>query len=173
MLWEHSGCGRLAAWSSGIRGCAAIVGKNSLVTTFLNASAKLQQAEALMEQGQLDEPRAKVQEELSQHPSSVEGYNLLGIIATSQQDYAGGEAASSRHSRSRRTPSKTHINLGNVYVAEKKPDLAENEFRTVLRLDPANADGNYNLGVLLMAKGSAAEAIPHFERVRPPNVATT
>ena len=42
-----------------------------------------------------------------------------------------------------------------------------------MRLDPANRDGNYNLGVLLIAKGSPAEAIPHFERVRPADVATT
>ena len=66
-----------------------------------------------------------------------------------------------------------HNNLGNAYVNQKKIDLAEKEFRTVLRLDPANRDGNYNLGVLLMAKGSPAEAIPHFERVRPTDVATT
>ena len=28
-----------------------------------------------------------------QHPSSVEGYNLLGIIETNQQDYAGALVA--------------------------------------------------------------------------------
>ena len=62
--------------------------------------------------------------------------------------------------------------MGNVYVAEKKFDLAEKEFRTVLRADPANRDANYDLGVLLMAKGASAEAIPHFQRVRPPTLAT-
>ncbi|MGA7313817.1 MAG: tetratricopeptide repeat protein, partial [Silvibacterium sp.] len=68
---------------------------------------------------------------------------------------------------------KTHNNLGNAYVAQKRLDLAEKEFRTALRLDPANRDGNYNLGVLLMAKGSPAEAIPHFERIRPANLETS
>ncbi len=125
-----------------------------------------------MQQGQLDAAKAKVQEELSQHPSSVEGYNLLGIIATSQQDYAGGEAAFQQALKVAPNSIKTHVNLGNVYVAEKKFDLAEKEFRTVLRADPANRDANYNLGVLLMAKGASAEAIPHFQRVRPPTLAT-
>src|SRR2546427_11161714 len=46
------------------------------------------------------------------------------------------------------------------------------EFRTVLRLDPANRDGNYNLGLILMVRGHPAEAIIHFQRVRPPNVQT-
>src|SRR6185312_2969661 len=44
------------------------------------------------------------------------------------------------------------------------------QFRKVLTIEPANNDGNYNLGLVLMAKGLSAEAIPHFQRVRPPNV---
>jgi len=36
-----------------------------------------------------------------------------------------------------------------------------------LSVSPANRDANYNLGLLLLAKGSAAAAIPHFQRVRP------
>jgi len=67
---------------------------------------------------------------------------------------------------------KTHNNLANLYVVQQKPDLAEKEFQRVLRLDPANRDGNYNLGLLLMAKGLTAEAIPHFQRVRPLNLET-
>lgn len=62
------------------------------------------------------------------------------------------------------------MNLGNVYVSQKNLDLAEKEFRAVLRLEPGNRDGNYNLGVLLMAKGQPSEAISHFERVRPADV---
>ena len=140
--------------------------------TSSTTSVTLQQAEALMQQGKLDQAKAKVQEELAQHPSSVEGYNLLGIILSSQQDYDGAIAAFQQALNVAPNSTKTHVNLGNVYVAEKKFDLAEKEFRTALRLDPANRDANYNLGVLLMARGAAAEAIPHFQRVRPPTVAT-
>jgi len=59
-----------------------------------------------------------------------------------------------------------------VYVAQEKLDLAEKEFRKALTIDPANHDGHYNLGVVLMAKGSPAESIPHFLQVRPLNMAT-
>jgi cytochrome c-type biogenesis protein CcmH/NrfG len=131
------------------------------------ASVKLQQAEELMQQGRLDEANVKVQKELAQQPSSVDGLNLLGIIAATQQDYAGGEAAFQQALQVAPNSIKTHVNLGNVYVVEKKFEPAEKEFRTVLKADPANRDANYNLGVLLMAKGAAAEAIPHFQRVRP------
>ncbi|HEX3469910.1 MAG TPA: tetratricopeptide repeat protein [Silvibacterium sp.] len=136
-------------------------------------SANLQQVEELIQQGRLDEAKTRVQEELQRDPSSVEGYNLFGIIESSEQDYSAALAAFQNALKLAPNSTKTHNNLGNTYVAEKKLDLAEKEFRTVLRIDPANRDGNYNLGVLLMAKGSSAEAIPHFERVHPPNLATS
>ena len=129
--------------------------------------------ETLVQQGRLDEAKTKVQEELQRNPSSVDGYNLLGIIESDEQDYANALAAFQDALKLAPNSTKTHNNLGNVYAAQKRLDLAEKEFRTVLRLDPANRDANYNLGVLLMAKGSPAEAIPHFERVRPVNLATS
>lgn len=135
-------------------------------------SAHFQQEEALVQQGRLDEAKAAMLEELRQHPSSVDGYNLLGIIETDQQDFSGALAAFQKALQLAPNSTKTYVNLGNVYVAEKKPDLAEKEFRTALHIDPANRDANYNLGVLLMAKGAAAEASTHFERVRPATVAT-
>jgi tetratricopeptide (TPR) repeat protein len=136
-------------------------------------SANYQQIEALVQQGHLEEAKAKIQQELQRNPSSVDGYNLLGIIESDQQDYSGALEAFEHALKLAPNSAKTRNNLGNVYVAQKKIDLAEKEFRTVLHVDPQNGDANYNLGVLLMARGSTAEAIPHFERVRPANLATT
>ena len=135
-------------------------------------SADFQQVEVLIQQNRLSEARTKALRELERHPSSVEGYNLLGIIQTDQQDYSGAVASFQKALQLSPTSTKTHNNLGNLYVAQRRPDLAEKEFRTAVRLDPGNQEGNYNLGVLLMMKGSPAEAIPHFERVHPVNVAT-
>ena len=136
------------------------------------SSANLREAETLMQQGRLDEAKAKLQEEIQRNPSSVEGYNLLGILASSQQEYVDAVAALQSALRLSPDSTKTHNNLGNVYVAQKRTDLAEKEFRTVLRLDPANRDANYNLGLLLLAKRSPVEAISHLERVKPANTAT-
>ena len=132
-------------------------------------SASFQVAEALVQQGHLEEAKAKILAELQRDPSSVEGYNLLGIIESEEQDYPNALAAFQKALQLAPSSTKTHTNLGNVYLAEKQLNLAEKEFRTVLRLDPGNRDGNYNLGILLMAKRAPAEAIPHFERVRPEN----
>ncbi len=136
-------------------------------------SANYQQIETLVQQGHLDEAKAKIQEELQRSPSSVDGYNLLGIIESDQQDYAGALEAFQHALKLAPNSAETHNNLGNVYVAQKKIDLAEKEFRSVLRVEPRNRDANYNMGVLLMARGSPAEAIPLFERVRPANLATS
>ena len=137
-----------------------------------NVTANFRQAQALIQQGRFAEARSATLDELQKYPSSVEGYNLLGIIESGQQDDAGALDAFQEALHLAPNSTKTHNNLGDFYVAQKNLDLAEKEFRTVLRLDPGNRDGNYNLGVLLMIKGSPAEAIPHFERVRPQNLPT-
>ena len=125
------------------------------------------EAESLLQEHRFAEARTAVLEQLQRHPSSVEGYNLLGIIQSNQQDSAGAIASFQKALQLNPRSLKSHVNLGNVYAAQKKFDLAEKEFRAVLRIDPADSEANYNLGVLLMMKGSAADAIPHLERVHP------
>jgi len=131
-----------------------------------------QEAKSLLARGLVDQAKEKIQEQLKLNPSSVEGYNLLGIAYSDQTDYANALDAFQHALKLDLNSTKTRNNLANLYVVQQKPDLAEKEFRRVLRLDPANRDGNYNLGLLLMAKGLTAEAIPHFQRVRPPNLET-
>jgi tetratricopeptide (TPR) repeat protein len=137
------------------------------------SEAKFPQVQTLIEQGRLEEARAQVQEELHRNPTSVDGYIELGVIESAEGDFTNAATTLQKALQLAPNSTKAHNDLGNVYVNQKRVDLAEKEFRTVLRLDPGNRDGNYNLGVLLMAKGSPAEAIPHFERVRPADVATT
>jgi tetratricopeptide (TPR) repeat protein len=135
-------------------------------------SPLLQQAEELLGQGSVEEAKKKIEEELQQSPSSVDGYTLLGIVYTGEKDYVN--ALKSLEKALSLDPGSTRAlnNLGNLYVAEKKLDLAEKEFRKVLRIEPGNRDGNYNLGLVLMAAGSPVEAISYLQRVRPPDNAT-
>ena len=136
-------------------------------------TARFPRVEDKMQQGHLDEAKAAMLKELQQNPSSVDGYNLLGIIESDQRDYTNAIDAFQKALQLAPNSTKTHNNLGNVYADEKKLDLAEKEFRTVLRLNPENRDANYNLGVLLMANGSPAQAIAYFQRMYPTNLATS
>lgn len=129
-----------------------------------SGTATLRDAEALLSQHRLAEARTAALEELKKH-QTVDAYNLLGIIESDQQDYPAAIDSFNQALRLNPRSTKTLNNLGSAYAAQKEWNLAQNEFRLVLRLDPSNADANYNLGVLLMMKGSAADAIPHFQRV--------
>ena len=130
-------------------------------------SRDLQAAEALAQQGHLDDARAAVLAKLQNDPDSVEAWNVLGIIETQQKDYPNAETAFQKALHLAPHSFRTYNNLGNEYLAENKADLAEKAFRTSLRLSPEGRDGNYSLGVLLMDRGRPAEAIPYFQRVRP------
>jgi cytochrome c-type biogenesis protein CcmH/NrfG len=135
------------------------------------ATSDFQEVESLIQQHRFAEAKTATLDLLQRHPSSVEGYNFLGIIQTDQQDYPAALASFQNALRLNPRSTKTHNNIANVYVAQQQPDLAENEYRAVLRLDPANSEANYNLGVLLMMKGSPSSAIQHFARVHPMNTA--
>ncbi|MGH9545113.1 MAG: tetratricopeptide repeat protein [Terriglobales bacterium] len=136
------------------------------------ATSPFLEAETLLRQGSVAEAKQKIEEQLRLNPSSVEGYNLLGIVNSSEKDYAGAVDAFQHALELDPNSSRTHNNLGNVYVAQEQFDLAEKEFGKVLRLDPTNREANYNLGLVLMARRSPVEAISHFERVHPADMAT-
>ena len=130
------------------------------------------EAEALLRQGSVEEAKQKIEEQLKLNPSSVEGYNLLGIVYSSEKDYDNALQTFQHALTLDPSSTRTHNNLGNVYVALEKFDLAEKEFGKVLRLDPTNREANYNLGLVLLARHSPAEAILHLQRVRPADPAT-
>jgi tetratricopeptide (TPR) repeat protein len=130
------------------------------------------EAEDLLKQGAIEEAKQRIQEQLALHPTSIAGYNLLGIADSSEKKYDAALEAFQNALKLNPSSTKTHNNLGNLYVVQNKTDLAEKQFRAALRLNPEDQEGNYNLGLLLMAKGSPAEAVPHLQRVRPPTIET-
>ena len=125
-----------------------------------------------MSQGQTAEAKEKLTQAIAENPSSVEAYNLLAIIYTGEKDFSNALDALQHALKLDSNSPGTHINLGNLYIAEGKSALAEQEFRRVLQSHPANAEANYDLGVLLLSSGKPTDAILHFKRVQPPNVQT-
>lgn len=132
----------------------------------------LVEAEALMSQGRTAEAKEKLMQAVAVNPSSVEAYNLLAIIYTSEKDFSNTLDALQHALKLDMSSAGTHINLGNLYIAEGKSALAEHEFRKVLQAYPANPEANYDLGVLLLGSGKPVEAIRLFNRVQPADVQT-
>lgn len=133
-------------------------------------SDQFSEAESLLQQGMLHSAKTSTLNTLKLHPSSVRGYNLLGIIEGNLQEYEDAIAAFQHALKIDPRSVKTHNNLANIYIAMRQADLAEKELRASLRLDPASTDANYNLGVLLMAQGNPAQAIPYLRKVKPPTI---
>lgn len=135
-------------------------------------SPLLQEAEELLRQGSIAEAKIKIRAELQRNPSSVEGYNLLGIAFSDEKDYANALESFQHALKLDPSSTRTHNNIGNLYFAQEKLDLAEKEFAAVLRQESGNRDANYSLGLILMTKNLPTQAIPHFQRVHPQDSAT-
>jgi len=130
----------------------------------------LQQAEGLVQQGRWDEAKDLVDQQLALNPSSVDAYNMLGIIFTGEKDYASALEAFQHALGLAPNSATAHNNLGNLYVAQQKLDLAAKEFKRVLSLAPDNQNANYNLALLLIQNEQPTAAIQHLLRVRPATV---
>jgi tetratricopeptide (TPR) repeat protein len=129
-------------------------------------------AEVLFQQGQLDEAKSRLLEEIQRNPSNAEGYALLGLIYTAEKNYTDARGAFEQGLKINPKSTGIHNDLGNLCVLQGQLDHAENEFREVLRTSPGNADANYNLGLVLLAKKQPVDAAQHFQQVHPPTIAS-
>jgi tetratricopeptide (TPR) repeat protein len=136
------------------------------------ASSPFADAEALLRQGKLEDAKNRLQEELQQNPTRPEGFALLGLVYAAEKNYT--EALTAFQQGLKLNPKSTGIrnDMGNLYVAQGNLDLAEKEFREVVRVNPADYDGNYNLALVLLAKKQPAAAIPYLLRIHPQTTAS-
>ena len=107
-----------------------------------SSSSDFKEAERLLQGHRLAEAKTATLDQLERHPSSIEGYNLLGIIQSNQEDFAGAIASFQKALQLNPRSSKSHNNLGDVYAAQKQFDHAEKDFRDVLLGDPSNSYSN-------------------------------
>ena len=77
------------------------------------------EAETLLRQGSITEAKVKIEEQLKLNPSSVEGYNLLGIACTDEKDYAGAGDAF-QHALKLAPNSTRHIPTSAIYMLPNK-----------------------------------------------------
>ena len=132
--------------------------------------AELKQAESLLASGQAADAKALLQTYLDTHTPSVDGYNFLGIVCNSQQDYKCSIDAFQRALELNPASAETHTNLGNLYASSGKDDLALKEYRKALATAPSDQQANYNLALLLMAHNKPTAAIPLLRRIYPATV---
>ena len=129
-------------------------------------------ARKLLAEGNLDGALEAALAGLKSAPSSVEGYDLLGIIYMQQRNYDDAQRAFEHALSLNPRSAATHNNLANCYAQQQKMDLAEREYRTTLGIEAGDPVANYNLGVVLLARNQPEAAIAYLRKVVPPDLPT-
>src|SRR5271166_86312 len=105
----------LAHTGAGASGVAQHTGAGTNSSRQSVTQSPFVEAEDLLRQGSIAEAKQKIQEQLALHTDSVAGYNLLGIVDSSEKDYAGALEAFQHALKLSPKSTKTHNNLGNLY----------------------------------------------------------
>ena len=133
-------------------------------------TSPFEDVKVLLTEGRLEQAQRQLEEELKKHPSSAEGYALLGLVYSEQKNTSAALSAFQQALKLDPKLVRARNDLGNLYAADGKIDLAERQFREVLRLSPADRDGNYNLGLVLLAQKKPLEALTYLQRVHPRDI---
>lgn len=121
------------------------------------------QGRAKERQGQYQDAEAAYKQALFYAPHSWHAHNGLGIVYKRQNDLTKALA----HNQKALTyfpgtanydaiPIRT--NLGALYKSMGKKDLAEREYRTILKIDPRAPGANNNMGNIYLARGQIDSA---------------
>jgi tetratricopeptide (TPR) repeat protein len=76
--------------------------------------------------------------------------------------YLGSQAALCQSSPSQREQVDSHSRQAAEDLQQNRPDLAAQEFKAILALDPNNVDAHGNLGTVLFFQGAYSDAIPEL-----------
>jgi len=136
-------------------------------------SQLVEELSALLENGDLTSVRTRVDQALSRYPSSAPLLNLAGVVDAQQGAYGPAE----RHFRaaiardSRLTPA--YMNLGRLYQEHAKDDADAPEkalavYRSLLGVDPGNAEALFQAGYLSACAGDWASSRSLLERLPVP-----
>jgi tetratricopeptide (TPR) repeat protein len=114
--------------------------------------------------GKIAHGKEALDKALTISPDDASSLNLLAQYLISAQDLTGAERILiSLESRYPRVPD-FHEALGSVYYLEARLDKAEEEYRTELGLDESNPQAPSMLGVILLDRGQAKQAVPYLEK---------
>ena len=105
----------------------------------------MESAVRLLNQGQIAQAEAEARQALSNPTTRALALSMLGTIRLQQGNY--DESADFLNKALALNPSLAgaRTTLGDAYVLQDKPELAEKCFRAVLKLDPHNFDARFDL----------------------------
>ena len=109
-------------------------------------------------------------------PDAPQPHYVLGLLARAENRAADAESAFSRVLAIDPADLGARVNLGQLYLQQRKYDEAADLFRAAVASEPYNATAAYNLGVALTRGGRAddgAAAMARFQELRASGYSTT
>jgi superkiller protein 3 len=121
-------------------------------------------ANALAQDGRLDEAMQSYQKALQRQPALAEAYNDMGLARARLGQ--SGEAIDCYQRALHLKPhdAAAHYNLANALVALGKSGEAMAHYKEALRWKPDFAPACYNLGLVLDGLGRTAEAVGYYRK---------
>ncbi len=130
--------------------------------------------QGLVQKGKLDTAREEVAKAIKSAPNDASLYNLQGVVLAQQADVSGAEKSFKSAIRLDPHSYSIYLNLGHLYQEASKADpltrsKALDAYASLLRLDPGNAQANYQAAVLLLEKGAFQSSLDHLLRLPAPD----
>jgi Flp pilus assembly protein TadD len=123
------------------------------------AQLALQQAATAFNQGDLSRAESYCRRVLNEEPDAVDAVNLLSLVCKRKGDTAQAEQLMTQALEIDESRADIRANLGNLYVALRRPAEAETAYRHALRLQPAFRPARLGLARLMLANGRADDAL--------------
>ncbi len=128
-------------------------------------SLKVLQASLLGEQGQVDQAIQELQGLLNGTPSDRDTQLVIAQVYSQAKRFPEAEAAAQKALALSPDPDdqvRAIFILGSIYEREKKYDVAEEQFKKVLAVDPLNGAAANYLGYMLADRGVRLEESVHY-----------
>jgi len=116
------------------------------------------------EAGKTAEAEAVCRQVLQAQSANSDALQLLGVIAFRRKNYEEAENAVLQAIAINGKAAEFHNDLGNIYMAQGKLELAEKCFQTAMELRPLYATPMASLGSLLAMHGKYPEAVNAYQK---------
>jgi tetratricopeptide (TPR) repeat protein len=124
----------------------------------------LREARAMRERDDLESAREACLEILRERPGDAGAMALLAAIAADQRQFANGMQWARRALAAQADCAPAHFAMGRLFESEQRWTAAEASYREVVRIDPANAKAQTNLGSALHVQGRIDEAVACYRK---------
>ncbi len=127
---------------------------------------QFQSAVAQYDAGHFADAAAQLEELLPRTPKSFEVHELLGLVYAAQSQDAKAVAQLEVAVQLKPDSAAARTNLAASLFHSGNSQLAEEQFRKALALEPRDYDANHNLGEFYVQSGKIPDAIPFLQKAQ-------